>query len=375
MPCLNEAETLATCIQKAKEFLRVHSVDGEIIVADNGSSDGSVQIAQSAGARVVRVAERGYGSALMAGFQAARGKYLIMGDADDSYDFTGLLPFLQQLRGGVDLVMGNRFRGGIRPQAMPLLHRHLGNPVLTGVLNLFFRTGVGDAHCGLRGLTRDCFERINLRTTGMEFASEMIVKAVAHKCRIAEVPTTLQPDGRSRPPHLRSFRDGWRHLRFLLLICPEYTLIWPGLALIAVGVLAFLAVLFGPLPLGRTVLDVHTLLAGGLFIILGYQGVTIGLAARIFALQEELGPPSPLLHKSFKYFTLERGVLGGLLFLTSGIIPIAWLTVRWVSSDFGPLTLDHTLRPMIAGSTLSILGLQTVLMSFFYSMLGIQRKK
>ncbi|MCX5671791.1 MAG: glycosyltransferase family 2 protein, partial [Planctomycetota bacterium] len=307
MPCLNEAETLESCVSKALRFLASTCISGEVIVADNGSTDGSQDIARRAGARVVDARTKGYGAALMEGFAAARGKFLIMGDADDSYDFLDLMPFIRRLREGYDIVVGNRFRGGIKPGAMPWLHRYIGNPVLTGILNVLYRSGIDDAHCGLRGLTKQAYESLSLRTTGMEFASEMIVKAAARGLRMCEVPTVLSPDGRSRPPHLRSFQDGWRHLRFLVLLSPKWCLMIPGAILMALGVLLGATVFTSPLQIQGVVLDVHTLVASSLMAIVGYQSITIGIAARIYAVQEEIGPPSALLQDSFKIFTLERG--------------------------------------------------------------------
>jgi len=375
MPCLNEVETVGTCIDKAMSFLRQHNVCGEVVVADNGSTDGSQDVARKAGARVVDVPGKGYGNALMGGFDQARGRFLIMGDADDSYDFLVLMPFLEKLRAGYDLVMGNRFKGGIKPGAMPWLHRYIGNPILTCILNVLYRSGIGDAHCGLRGLTKQAYESLSLRTTGMEFASEMIVKADARGLRMCEVPTVLSPDGRSRPPHLRSFRDGWRHLRFLVLLSPKWCLMIPGAILMAVGVLLAVAVLTGPLQVQGVVLGVHTLVGASLMVIVGYQSITIGIAARIYAVQEEIGPPSALLQDSFKIFTLERGMTVGAIVLGLGLFAICSLLVRWVVAGMGPLDLQTTVRPMIAGTTLVVVGVQTILMSLFYSMLGIARKR
>src|SRR6266446_3121049 len=273
MPCLNEAETLETCIRKALDFFVRSRVSGEVVVADNGSTDGSIDIARAAGARVVHVEKKGYGNALMGGFEAAKGKYLIMGDADDSYDFQNLMPFIERLRAGYDVVMGNRFRGGIKKGAMPWHHKYIGNPVLTGVLNLFFRSGIGDAHCGLRGISREALNDLHLRTTGMEFASEMVVKAAAQQLKMTEVPTVLSPDGRSRPPHLRSFRDGWRHLRFLMLLAPKWALMIPGGLMGLAGLILMVLLWVGPLHMGHTVLDVHTMLLSSMLVIVGYQAV------------------------------------------------------------------------------------------------------
>lgn len=372
MPCLNEAETLETCIRKALSSLERAGVSGEVVVADNGSTDGSIEIARRAGARVVHVEKKGYGNALMGGFEGARGKYLIMGDADDSYDFENLMPFIEKLRAGYDIVMGNRFRGGIQKGAMPWHHKYIGNPVLTGVLNLFFRSGIGDAHCGLRGLTREAYKKLRLRTAGMEFASEMVVKAAANSFKMTEVPTTLKPDGRSRPPHLRSFRDGWRHLRFLMLLAPKWALMIPGGLMGLIGLVLMMILWAGPVHLGQTVLDVHTMLLSSMLVIVGYQAMTIGFAARIFAVQEEVGPPSQALQWGFRVLNLERGLILGAIAILAGLALIGYVVGIWTARDFGSLDVNRTLRPVLIGTTLVALGVQTVLMSLFYSMLGLR---
>jgi hypothetical protein len=310
----------------------------------------------------------------MGGFEAARGRHLIMGDADDSYNFADLMPFIEKLREGYDVVMGNRFRGGIAPGAMPWHHKHVGNPVLTGILNVLFRSGIHDAHCGLRALTQQAYRQLNLRTTGMEFASEMVVKAATSGLKMCEVPTTLSADGRSRPPHLRSFRDGWRHLRFLTLLSPRWVMIIPGAVLMGIGVVLGALVAAEPFRVAGTGLDVHTLVAAGLMTIVGYQAITIGLAARIFALAEEIGPPSPRLQRSVRFFTLERGLIAGAVVGLIGLAMIVALTVHWIASGFGALEVQKSLRPMIIGLVLVVIGVQTVLMSLFYSMLLLQRK-
>jgi len=372
MPCLNEAETLETCIHKALDFFARSRVSGEVVVADNGSTDGSVDIARRAGARVVHVEKKGYGNALMGGFEAAKGKYLIMGDADDSYDFQNLMPFIEKLRAGYDVVMGNRFRGGIKAGAMSWHHKYIGNPVLTGLLNLFFRSGIGDAHCGLRGLTREAFNGLRLRTTGMEFASEMVVKAAALGLKMTEVPTVLNPDGRSRPPHLRSFRDGWRHLRFLMLLAPKWALVIPGGVMGLVGLVLILVLWAGPVRMGQAELDVHTMLLSSMLVIIGYQAITIGFAARIFALQQEIGPPSRALQWGFQVLNLERGLIAGAMAIVAGLVLIGYVVLVWSARGFGPLDVARTLRPVLIGTTLVALGVQTVLMSLFYSMLGLR---
>jgi len=375
MPCLDEARTLEGCIRAAQRCIEENGLRAEIVVADNGSRDGSPAIAARCGARVVSVPERGYGAALRAGFAAARGRYLIMGDADGSYDFSACMPFIERLRAGDDLVMGSRFRGRILPGAMPWKHRWIGNPILSAIGRLLFRSPVSDFHCGLRALTREAFQQMDLRTTGMEFASELVVKATVRGMRISEVPITLHPDGRDRPPHLRSWRDGWRHLRFLLLLSPRWTLFVPGLAVLLLGALAMTAVLFGPRRVGSVTFDVHTLVAGSLLVIVGYQAVTTAIAARIFALEEEIGPPDPRLLGSFRVFTLERGLVAGALLVLAGGLLIGRLVAAWAAVDFGPLEVERTLRPMVLGSTLVALGMQTLGMSFVYSMLGIKRRR
>jgi glycosyltransferase involved in cell wall biosynthesis len=373
MPCLNEAETLGTCIKKAQKALESLNVQGEVVIADNGSTDGSPEIATSLGARVVHVAEKGYGSALLGGIKAARGKYIIMGDADDSYDFTNLGPFLEKLRAGYDLVMGNRFKGGIAPHAMPPLHKYLGNPVLTGIGRLFFRSPCGDFHCGLRGFSKAAIQRLDLRMTGMEFASETVVKASLHGLRIAEVPTTLSVDGRNRPPHLRSWRDGWRHLRFLLLYSPRWLFLYPGLLLMLVGAVVSGWLLVGPRVVDGITLDVHTFLYAAMAIVIGYQTVIFAIFTKVFAITEGLLPEDPRLKSLFNYIKLETGILAGALLLAAGIGLSLYALSFWSATSFGPLDPSRTLRLVIPAVTLIALGLQTVLSSFFLSILGLER--
>ncbi len=373
MPCLNEAETLESCIRAAQACIAANHLSAEIIVADNGSTDGSQEIAWRCGARVVPVSARGYGNALMGGFRAARGRYLIMGDADCSYDFSAAMPFIEKLRQGCDVVMGSRFKGRIMPGAMPWKHKWIGNPVLSWLGRILYRTNVSDFHCGLRAFTKEAYERMGTCTTGMEFASELVMKAALRKMRIDEVPITLYKDGRSRPPHLRSWRDGWRHLTFMLLLCPRWTLMIPGLLMMALGLLLGSVVAFGPVVFANVTFDVHTLVAASLFVLLGYQSLLIGIAARIYALDFEIGPPRPVLGRASRWFNLNRGIaLGALLFL-AGLVLVARLTGQWIGARFGDLHVQHTIRPMVIGSTLMVLGAQTVLMSFFYRMLSIQR--
>ena len=374
MPCLNEAETLAVCIEKAQASFRALNVAGEILIADNGSTDGSQEIARSLGARVVDVAAKGYGNALMGGIAAAAGKYVIMGDADDSYEFSSLGPFIDKLRDGYELVMGNRFRGGIKPGAMPPLHRYLGNPVLTFVGRLFFRSPVGDFHCGLRGFSKAAVTRLDLRTTGMEFASEMVVKATLQKMRIAEVPTTLSPDGRSRPPHLRSWRDGWRHLRFLLLYSPRWLFLYPGALLMIAGLLVAACLLPGPRVVGGITFDVHTLLYAAMAVIIGFQAIVFATFTKVFAISEGLLPDDPRLDSVMNFITLEVGLIVGLLLLLLGLAGSIYAVVFWDQRSFGALDPARTLRFVIPAVTSLMLGCQILLSSFFLSILGLRRR-
>jgi hypothetical protein len=374
LPCLNEAETLGTCIEKARTSLRELGVAGEIIVADNGSTDASREIAVALGARVVSVSARGYGSALMGGIAAARGKYIIMGDADDSYDFSSLGPFIDELRAGNDLVIGNRFRGGVKPGAMPPLHRYLGNPVLTFVGRLFFKSPVGDFHCGLRAFSKAAVNQLDLRTTGMEFASEMVVKATLQQMRIAEVPTTLSPDGRSHPPHLRSWRDGWRHLRFLLLYSPRWLFLYPGALLMIAGLIVGLWLLPGPRTVGAVTLDVHTLLYAAMAVIIGFQAILFAVFTKVFATSAGLLPPDKRLDKVTEYVTLEIGLVVGLLLLLLGLAGSIYAVIFWDERSFGHLDPSSTLRVVIPSVTALVLGSQTLLSSFFLSILGLRRR-
>lgn len=350
MPCLNEAETLGSCIKKAQWYLTQHKLSGEIIVADNGSTDGSQDIATQMGVRVVSVKEKGYGSALRSGIAAARGEYIIMGDADDSYDFTKLTPFLEKLRSGYDLVMGNRFKGGIKSGAMPPLHKYLGNPVLTWIGRLFFPSPCGDFHCGLRGFRKTAIDKLNLRTTGMEFASEMVVKASLYKMRIAEVPTTLSPDGRSRPPHLRSWRDGWRHLRFLLLYSPRWLFLYPGMLLMLVGLICGMWLFPGT----KGIFDIHTLLFAASGILVGFQAVAFAIFTKVFAISEGLLPEDRRLNRIFRYINLEIGLIVGGALLLIGIAGSIYAFSAWEAKLFGPLEPSETMRIVIPSVTCSV---------------------
>lgn len=374
MPCLNESETLEVCIRKALAFFERSGVRGEVVIADNGSTDGSPQIAEASGARVVHVSDRGYGSALQGGILAARGRYVIMGDADDSYDFSSLEPFVEKLRDGYDLVMGNRFRGGILPGAMPPLHRYLGNPVLSGIGRLFFHSPIRDFHCGLRGFSKEAFIRMDLQTAGMEFASEMVVKATLLQMRISEVPTKLKPDGRSRPPHLRSWRDGWRHLRFLLLFSPRWLFLYPGLALMAVGFLTGVWLMPQPRLVFGIGFDAQTLLYAGLAILIGYQAVLFALFTKIFAINAGLLPHDQRVDRVTKWISLETGLIVGALLILFGLGMSVLAVTAWARTAFGGLDPSQTLRLIVPGGVALTLGCQTILSSFFLSVLAMRRR-
>ncbi|PYX43296.1 MAG: dolichol-P-glucose synthetase [Acidobacteria bacterium] len=337
LPCLNEAETLESSIRKVQRTMTEAGIAGEVVVADNGSSDDSIEIAQRNGARVIHVTARGYGNALMGGIAAAKGRYVLMGDPDGSYDFGHIPRFVTELRKGAELVMGNRFRGGIQPGAMPALHQYLGNPVLSGLGRLFFHSPFGDFHCGLRAFSKAAYNCLRLQTAGMEFASEMVVKATLMKLAMVEVPTTLSPDGRSRPPHLRTWRDGWRHLRFLLLY-------------------------------------IHTMLYGAAFVLLGFQSVAFATFTKIFAIAEGLFPPDPVLEKVFRYVGLETGLLIGSALIACGLGGSLYAVHFWRSQHFGMLDYSRTMRLVIPSILLLVLGLQTVFASFFLSVLGMRRR-
>ncbi len=372
MPCLNEAETLGVCIEKARAFLTRAGIDGEVVIADNGSTDGSQSIATALGARVVPIAERGYGSALKGGIRAAAGRYVIMGDSDDSYDFSRLDAFVAQLRAGFALVMGNRFKGGILPGAMPPLHRYLGNPVLTTIGRLFFRSPCGDFHCGLRGFDRQAILDLDLQAPGMEFASEMVVKATINGLTIAEVPTTLSPDGRSRPPHLRSWRDGWRHLRFLLLFSPRWLFLYPGLGLFLTGIAAMGWLLPGPRAVGGVTLDIHTLFYASLAVVVGFHSMLFWVFAKIYGMREGIAPPDPRFLSMIRAVTLEIGLIAGGALLLFGLILGALAVSSWGHAAFGNLSPEFAMRLVIPSGTAILLAFQTAYGAFFLSVLEIR---
>lgn len=365
LPCLNEERTVQACISAALRYFAAAGIDGEVLVSDNGSTDGSVALAQTAGARVVHAARRGYGAALQAGINDARGRFVIMGDADCSYDFSQLQAFVERLRSGADLVMGNRFQGGIEPGAMPFLHRYLGNPVLSFIGRLFFRTSIGDFHCGLRGFSRAAIQRLGLVSTGMEFASEMVAKSALAGLRIEEVPTVLRPDGRDRPPHLRTWRDGWRHLRFLLLFCPRWLFLYPGLLLAALGMLGFLALqpAFGlAFSMGSRV---HTLLYMAAAIVIGVQAVQLALLTKWLGVVSGIVPEPPWLMRTKPLRTVETGLLfGGVLFLI-GVLWSVGILYGWGSTGFGALNPAEGMRVVIPAVTLMIVGMQAVAGALF----------
>jgi glycosyltransferase involved in cell wall biosynthesis len=374
MPCLNEAETLAFCVRQAVTALRDNNVAGEVVVADNGSTDGSQKIATDEGARVVNVPTRGYGAALIAGIEAARGKYVLMADADASYHFEHLPRFLPKLDEGYDLVMGNRFSGSIEPGAMPPLHRYLGNPVLSSIGRIFFRIPVRDFHCGLRAFRRDPILALNLRTTGMEFASEMVVKSSLAGLRMTEVPTTLSPDGRSRPPHLRSWRDGWRHLRFLLLFSPRWLFLIPGFVTFFVGVLLSLWLIPGPQTVGRWTFDVDTLTYALGLVLIGAHISVFAVSARVFGTQEGFLPPNPKFERIFNYINLEVGLLFGAALLLLGIGILGYALHIWHGAGFGNLSPQRMLRLTLPSATCFMLGVEAIFGSFFLSLLGMNRR-
>lgn len=372
LPCLNEARTVGTCITQAQLFLSSNNVIGEVIVADNGSTDRSVEIANAKGARVIRVVQRGYGSALRGGFEAAQGKYIIMADADESYDLLNLMPFLEKLREGYDLVMGNRFKGGIKKGAMPWHHQYIGNPVLSFIGRLFFRSPANDFHCGLRGFSKDAIERMNLQTTGMELASEIVIKASILNIKTCEVPTTLSPDGRDRPPHLRSVRDGWRHLRFLLIYSPRWLFLYPGLSLVILGSFLTIILSAGPLHLPFRLIDFHSFIVAGTLVILGINILSFYVITHVYAFNTGLLSAPPEFFPLFKVFNLERGLLLGFILFVVGVFTIIYAAnLSQVPGGFETIGFGRSVRLVFGGSLAIIVGTQTVFTSFVLSMLGI----
>lgn len=374
LPCLNEAETLKICIRKAQTFLEENRVRGEVIVSDNGSKDGSQDIAQQCGARVVETPVRGYGAALIHGSLAARGKYIIMADSDDSYDLSNLMPFLQMLRSGHHLVMGNRFEGEVKPGAMPWMNRWVGTPLLSSLGRLFFQCPIGDFNCGIRGFSAEAFRKMSLRTTGMEFASEMIVKATLLKLQIAEVPTTLQPDGRTRPPHLRPWRDGWRHLRFMLLYSPRWLFLYPGLVLMWVGLLVGAWLMPQPRRLAGITLDIHTLFFAAIAVLVGLQAILFAVFSKIFAITEGLLPPDRKMENAFRLFNLEAWLLIGMVLVGLGLGGALHSVAVWQMQNFGALVPARVMRIVIPSGLSLAMGCQIVLSGFFLSLLRMGRR-
>lgn len=372
MPCLDEAETITTCVHKARDFLERTGIEGEVVVADNGSTDGSPELAREAGARVVRIANKGYGNALIGGIDASRGRYVIMADADDSYDFSRLDAFVDRLRAGNLMVIGHRFRGGIRPGAMPLLHRYVGNPLLSFAGRLLFSSGIRDFHCGLRGVERASALRLGLQAPGMEFASEMIVKATLAGWPIAEVPTVLSPTGRSRAPHLRSWRDGWRHLRFLLMMSPRWLMLYPGALLIGIGVAGELALLRGPILIAGVGFDIHTMLYAAGAVILGIQLVLFSLLARTVGVLKHVLPMSPPLARFLNVFTLERGIMLGLSLGLAGLGLAVYSVLNWAHAHLAALDPTTMMRVAIPSVTLMLAGAEIIFSSFLLEFIDVR---
>ena len=370
IPCLNEANSIAVCIDKALQAFQKNNINGEVVIGDNGSTDNSIAIAQACGARVIPVKMKGYGHALRGGIEAARGEFIIIGDADDSYDFGEVPRFVAKWRAGYAIVMGNRFQGGIKSGAMPWHHKYIGNPVLSGILKFLFHVSIGDSHCGMRGFTKAAYLRMDLRTTGMEFASEFVIKAAKLGLKMTELPITLWPDRRGRPPHLRSFRDGWRHLRFMLLYAPNWLFLVPGGVLMAGGLFLVLWLLPGPRYIRTTMLDIHTMFFGLIFTLLGAQVISIGLFAKIFSYSERFAATEQALERWLKRITFEHGLISGGILALAGLAGNLGVFVRWASSGCGPLA---EIRAIMFWSLWFFLGIQIVFSSFFLSMLGISR--
>lgn len=375
MPCLNEAETLAACIEKAFKSFADLKLRGEVLVADNGSTDGSIEIARNLGARVVNIPRKGYGNALRGGIEAARGRWIVMGDSDDSYDFSALGPFVEKFRQGFELVMGCRLpRGGgtINPGAMPWKHRWIGNPALSFIGRLLFKTPVTDFHCGLRGVTREGFAKMETKTSGMEFASEMVIKAALRNIKTAEVPVTLHKDGRSRPPHLRSWRDGWRHLRFMLLFSPRWLFAGPGLLMLLVGLIAGIPLCAGPVRIGRIVFDTNTLLVAGMMVVVGFQVMFFGVFTKLYCVARGFLPENKRLAAWWRLFSLEKGIAAGAVIALAGLGFLIAAILKWKAAGFGVISYPESLRLVIPAVTCLTLGIQTIFSSFFLSILELQ---
>ncbi|MAF20501.1 MAG: dolichol-P-glucose synthetase [Parcubacteria group bacterium] len=368
MPCLNEEETIGICVEKAIETMKKYGIKGEVVVIDNGSTDKSVQIAESLGARVLSQPVRGYGNAYIKGLTNVRGRYIVMGDSDDSYDFTDIERFVVPLRDGYDMVMGTRLKGEIKKGAMPWLHRYVGNPVLSGFLNVLFKTGISDAHCGMRSFTKSAFEKMHLSACGMEFASEMVINASKANLKIKEIPITLYPHGRSRRPHLRSFRDGWRHIRLMLIYSPTYLFLLPGIAFFFLGMSVIVALLGGPVYIGGHGYDVHVMVVGSLLAILGFQTINLGLYAKAISYTEEFYQVDNVIKTFYNIFTLERGLYFGLLFFSSGSGLMIYLLLKFLYNEG-----FSEMRLAILGMTLIVVGVQTIFSSFLLSMLNFNK--
>ncbi len=370
IPCLNEANSIAFCIDKALSAFKTAGIRGEVVIGDNGSTDGSIEIAETHGARVANATLKGYGHALRAGIEAARGTFIVMGDADDSYDFTEVPRFVAKWREGYEVVMGNRFKGEIKPGAMPWHHKYIGNPILSSMVKILFRTSIGDSHCGMRGFTKDAYLRMDLRTTGMEFASEFVIKAAKLGVKMAEIPITLWPDKRGRPPHLRSFRDGWRHLRFMLMYAPNWLFLGPGMSLVIAGLALVIWLLPGQRFIGNIGFDIHSLFFGVIFTLLGVQIISIGMFAKIFSYTEQFDHSNVGLSRWLKRISLESGLIAGVILALVGFFSDVGIFWQWARGGFGPLA---EMRWLLFWSMLFFIGMQVVFSSFFLSMLGVSR--
>lgn len=374
MPCLNEHETIGVCIRKAKQFIEKQGIQGEIVIGDNGSTDGSQDLARELGARVIDVKERGYGAALQGAIEGSHGRYVIMGDSDDSYDFAKLMPFVEKLREGYDLVMGNRFLGCIKPGAMPWKNRCIGNPILTGIGKLFFRSKCSDFHCGLRGFCKDAYLRMALQTKGMEFASEMVIKATLLNMKMVEVPITLSPDGRSRHPHLRPWRDGWRHLRFMLLYSPRWLFLIPGAMLFALNLLATIRLFVGPLVVFDVAFDVNSMVFTAIGMLIGLQSIAFALLTKVYAIGHGLLPFDKKFNAIFQYVNLEKGLICGLILILLGVGGTFYAVLAWKATGFGALNPRETTRTVILSAFPLAIGVQVIFYSFFMSILGLKIK-